>query len=176
MRKYILIVLTVVSFILSLQTGAAQTITVGEHSINNSIYKVTLSSSKSSLILSLKNKPHIPENKEMIDGLYSYVIDVYATNKNAWQQLVINALPKGKVDSLKQRKEKISIYFVAKPTGEIYYMSYILPQNTLLTLQDLSNMDKTLMNGFRFDFKSTKNRHLQLSFVMENRSLDFGKL
>ncbi len=176
MKKHIIIVLTVVSLVLSLQTSFAQKITVGEHSINNSIYKVTLSSDKSNLILSLKNKPHIPDNKEIIDGLYSYDIGVYATNRTAWQQLVLNTLPKGKVDSLKQRKEKISILFLAKPTGEIYFRSYILPHNTILTVQDLSNMDRKLTNDFRFDFKSPKNRHLQLSFVMMDWNLDFSKL
>ncbi|TDQ79070.1 hypothetical protein [Sphingobacterium yanglingense] len=176
MRKYILTVLAFISLVLSLQTSFAQKITVGEHRINNSIYKVTLSSDKSKLILSLKNKPFIPENKEIIDGLYSYDVDVYATNRTAWHQLVLNALPKEKVDSLKQRKEKISIYFTVKPTGEMYFKSYTLPHNTILTMQDLSNMDRKLMNDFRFDFKSTKNRHLQLSFVMMNLDLDFGKL
>ena len=176
MKKYILIVLTVVSLILSLQTSFAQKITVGEHTINNSIYNVTLSADNLRLIIELKNKPFIPENKEIIDGLYSYDVDVYATNRTAWHQLVLNALPKEKVDSLKQRKEKISILFVAKPTGEIYRMSYTLPHNTILTVQDLSNIDRKLLNDFRFDFKSTKNRHLQLSKVMENRDLDFGKL
>ncbi|TDQ79066.1 hypothetical protein [Sphingobacterium yanglingense] len=114
MKKYIVIVLTVVSLILSLQTSFAQEITAGEHTINNSIYKVALSSDNLRLLIELKNKPHIPDNKEIIDGLYSYVIDVYATNKKAWHELVLNALPKEKVDSLKQRKEKLSIYFTAK--------------------------------------------------------------
>lgn len=176
MRKYILTVLALISLVLSLQTSFAQTITVGEHTINDSIYKVALSSDNLRLIIELKNKPFIPDNKEIIDGLYSYDVDVHATNRTAWQQLVLNTLPKEKVDSLKQRKEKLRIYFTVKPTGEMYFKSYILPHNTILTVQDLSNMDRKLMKDFRFDFKSPKNRHLQLSFVMMNLDLDFSKL
>ncbi|MDR2284810.1 MAG: hypothetical protein LBE37_16470 [Sphingobacterium sp.] len=172
MKKSIVIILTVISLVLSLQSSFAQEITVGEHRINNSIYKVALSSDNLRLIIELKNKPFIPDNKEIIDGLYSYDIGVYATNRTAWKQLVLNTLPKEKVDSLKQRKEKISIYFTAKPTGEMYFKSYILPHNTILTVQDLSNMDRKLTNDFKFDFKSPKKQ--TFTTIICNDGLEFG--
>src|SRR5690606_19185604 len=177
MKKYtIIIFLYIVSLVSSLQLAFAQEITLGEHTINNSTYKVTLSYDQLRIHIVPKNKPSIPDNKEIIDGLISSEVYSKPTNLKEWQQLAINTLPKEKVDNLKQRKEKLSIIFVVKPSGEIYYMSYTLPHNTILTLQDLSNIDKKIMDNYKIKMQSPKNRHLQLSYIIKHSELDFEKL
>ena len=177
MKKYtIIIFLYIVSLVSSLQLAFAQEITPGEHTMNNSTYKVTLSYDKLRIHIVPKNKPSIPDNKEIIDGLTSSIVYPKATNLQEWQQLAINTLTKEKVDSLKQRKERLSIILVVKPSGEIYYMTYSLPHNTILTLQDLSNIDKKIMGNYKLKIESVKSRHLQLSSIIITSDLDFGKL
>jgi len=177
MKKYtIIIFIYIVSLISSLQTAFAQEITLGEHTINNSTYKVSLSYDQLRILIVRKNKPFIPSNKEIIDGLASSIVYPKATNLQEWQQLAINTLPKEKVNNLKQHKDRLSIIFVVKPSGEIYYMTYILPHNTILTLQDLSNIDKEIMGNYKLKIESVKSRHLQLSSIIITSNLDFGKL
>jgi hypothetical protein len=83
--------------------------------------------------------------------------DVHVNNA-AVKQIVYGVLSK-QLDALKQNREDIDFLFVFEPNGTLVDISYILPENTLISLQDIEEIDLLLRANIKATF--TGKQYLQ---------------
>ena len=72
-------------------------------------------------------------------------------DKNAVKQIIDEVLSQ-KLAALHKGKEKIDVAFDFHPNGELTDISYGLRENTLITLQDIEEIDQRLRSAIRATF------------------------
>lgn len=154
----------------------AQSLKAGEYTINGIQYEVRESKEYSYFGVSRKVVPETAENKETINGLPSYYVKPVPTNEAVWHQLVFSVLGSQRIAALKQNKDRLDITFYFKPNGEIYYMTFMLKNNSIFTLQEIVNIERELLQKYKATLKSDNNGHLQLAWMSIYTQLDFSKL
>src|SRR5690606_34292511 len=131
----------------------AQSLKGGEYTVNGVLYRVHESIEYSYFGIQRKNKPFIPNDKEIINGLPSYYVKPVPTNEAAWHQLVLNLLGNQRLAALKQNKDRLEIIFHVKPNGEIYYMYLSVRKNSIFTLQEIVNIEQELLQKYKATLK-----------------------
>lgn len=84
-------------------------------------------------------------------------------NNDAIKQIVYDVLSK-KLDALKKNKEDINLIFHFEPNGNLTDISFILPENTLISLQDIEEIDRRM----RANIKATFSGKQYLQYIAIN--------
>jgi hypothetical protein len=171
----ILTTLTFVFFIINLQ--AQQAIREGTFTIGKNTYGITKSKYTPTYIVENIDISELKPNPLEANGFPTEYIRTKMTNEKELQKMACEALGKDKREQLTAAKEKISGLIYYRADGSVINMVFSIQENTVLTLDDLARVERTLQQRFKASFESDPpNFHLHLYYISKNYELDFGKV
>jgi hypothetical protein len=173
--KSVYFLVFILCMLVSCYTSAQTPIRQGIYTLNNIKYEVAEPSIYNGSYGIWRNKtPEIPRWKD-IDGFPMDILRTKITNGDVWKNRILTILGAKKVQQLKEKNEILDMRFTLKPTGGVYYISYNVKGNTVLTLEDIAKIDQDLVNNYIATLSSTQDKHKQLSFISLNYEIDFSK-
>jgi len=87
-------------------------------------------------------------------------------NNEAINQIVYSVLNK-KLDALKRNKEQMNLIFDFEPDGKLTDISFGLNENTLITLQDIEEIDRQLRASIKATFTGKQYlRYIAISYYV----------
>lgn len=171
----ILTTLTFVFFIINLQ--AQQPLRKGIVKIGENTYEITKSKTRPVYLIWNIDNSELKPNPLEANGFPTEYIRTKMTNEKELEKIVCEALGKEKREQLTAAKEKISGQINYRPDGSVIRVVFGVQENTVLTLDDLAQVERTLQQRFKASFESDPpNFHLHLYHISKNYELDFGKV
>lgn len=173
--NFIKAVFILLFFGMSSKLFAQQAIPAGTYTVNSVEYIVMQKGKYGSFLVLRKNRPARQQNREVVNNIPLDYIQTRVTNEDVYKQLVKNTLGLTKLNALKQAGERIHITFYFTSAGEIIDVNYSISTTSLLTLNDIANIDKVLRENYTATFSSINNGHQYLYYVVINGEIDFTK-
>jgi hypothetical protein len=141
--------------LLYIQCSAQKPIALGEVKGKQTTFVVNelkpFNSEKNIIIYSKNNKYNngvpYPKNPSLPPLPLRYV----TVNKADVKPIVYDIL-KQKIDLLQRNKETIAVHVLFKTTGEVADISFTLHENTLITIQEIEEIDKQLRSKIKASF------------------------
>lgn len=156
---------------------AQQTIREGVFTIAGNTYKISNSLLTPTYLIENTDKTELKPNPLEANGFPTEYIRTKMTNEKELQKLACEALGKKTIEKLTAAKEKISGRINYRPDGSVIRVVFGVQENTVLTLDDLARVERTLQQRFKASFESDPpNFHLHLYYISKNYELDFGKV
>ena len=175
MINSILTTIICLSCILNLQ--AQQTIREGIFTIAENTYEISRLNEYKKYIIENVDKSELKLDPLEVNGFPTEYIRTKMTNEKELQKLACEALGKKTIEKLTAAKEKISGRINYRPDGSVIRVVFVVQENTVLTLDDLARVERTLQQRFKASFESDPpNFHLHLYYISKNYELDFGKV
>ncbi|GEM_PF-1455265 len=157
------------------QLFAQQAIISGIYTLDTVEYRVASPSEYGTILISRTQQTKMRENRTIVNDIPLDYIRTRMSNEEVYKQIVKDVLGSAKVNALKNAGEQLNFYFYFEPTGKILNLDFNVKAGTLLTLNDIANIDRALREKYTATFTSINNGHQYLYWIANNGRVDFRK-
>src|SRR5690606_17282122 len=147
-------------------TASSQTkLKAGTLRHQNVEYRIGQVEDTGNFIFSVRNRPNIPTNPEMVNNNRMPWHGVVSRLKNPQElvSVVSSAISKDRLTDVKNGAQKLDITMFCGRDGNIIYLYFTVPENTMLTEQELTKMYVAIESSFVPVITSRYNLHRELN-------------
>lgn len=162
---------------LALNIASSQTkLKVGTLTHLGNEYRIGQIKQNEDFIFSVRNRPKIPSNPEMVhnnkmpwEGVVSRL-----TNADELLQVVLSTLPPDRLVEIKEHIENLDITMFSDRDGNLIYFYFALSSNTVFTAQELAKIYFAIKSDFSASITSRLDLHRELNNIFLHYIVDFS--